>query len=136
MGKKILGILVCMLFLLTTVSTVTARQERTVYKNCYIEVEVDQEALYNMQKIVYFRPFQDNRAFALCWIIQWIGTNGTIKIYDKINRNEIWNNENQEGIWATKLFIYTGLYTWSTENGHSVLNLQGNTKAVVILEDV
>jgi len=52
------------------------------------------------------------------------------------NGQELWHNENLDGIWATKLFFYTGLYTWTTEDGHSVLNLQGSTKAVVILQEV
>jgi len=56
MGKKIVIILVCMLFILTTLSTVAARQERTVYKDCYIEVEAQREGLYNMIKHVYLRP--------------------------------------------------------------------------------
>jgi hypothetical protein len=136
MGKKILGILVCMLFILTTVSTVAARQERTVYKNCYIEVEVEGEGLYNMVKYVFLRPTGDNSASVLCWILQWMGPEyGTVKIFDQKNGNELWNNQNQEGIWATKLFFYNGLYTWSTENGHSVLNLQGTSKATVVLYD-
>ena len=136
MGKKILGILVCMLFILTTVSTVPARQERTVYKNCYIEVEAEREGLYNMVKYVFLRPSGDNSAFVLCWILQWMGPEyGTVKIYDQKNGNELWNNQNQEGIWATKLFFYNGLYTWSTENGHSVLSLQGTSKATVVLYD-
>jgi hypothetical protein len=134
MGRKIFGILVCMLFMLTMVSTVTARQERTLYKNCYIEAEADREEL-NFWKYVFLRPYQDDRAFVLCWVIQWMGPNATVKIYDEKNGNEIWNNGNQEGIWATKLFFYTGLYTWSTENGHSVMNLQGTTKAIIIFTE-
>ena len=107
MGKKILGILVCMLFILTTVSTVPARQERTVYKNCYIEVEAEGEGLYNMVKYVFLRPSGDNSAFVLCWILQWMGPEyGTVKIYDQKNGNELWNNQNEEGIWAFKLFFY------------------------------
>jgi hypothetical protein len=136
MGKKILGILVCLLFLLTTISTVAARQERTVYKNCYVEVEAQTDGLYNMLKYVFFRPRGDNSAFVLCWILQWMGPDlVTVKIYDQKNGTELWNNGNQEAIWATKFFFYSGLYTWSTENEHSVLNLQGTAKAVVVLTE-
>ena len=136
MARKILGILVCMLFILTTVSSVTAKQERTVYKNCYIEVEAELEGLCNMVKYVFLKHNGVNTAFVLCWIIQWMGPEYvTVKIYDQKNGNELWNNQNQEGIWATKLFFYNGLYTWSTENGHSVLNLQGTSKATVVLYD-
>jgi len=36
-----------MLFILTTLSTVAARQERIVYKDCYIEVKSRGEGRYN-----------------------------------------------------------------------------------------
>ena len=36
-------------------------------------------------------------------------------------------------IWAKNL--YTGFYTWTTEDGRSVFNLQGSTKTVVILHE-
>jgi len=64
-----------------------------------------------------------------------MGSNSTIKIYDEKNGQELWHNENLDGIWAMKFFFYTGLYTWTTEDGHSVLNLQGSIKAVVILQE-
>lgn len=134
MGKKILGILVCMLFILTTVSTVAAKQERTLYKNCYLEVEAQREGLYRMIKYVFLRPNGDNSAFVLCWLIQWMGPEYvTVKIYDQKNGNELWNNQNQEGIWAFRLFFYNGLYTWSTENGQDMFTLQGSTKAIIVL---
>lgn len=134
MRKKILGILVCILFILTTVSIVTAKQERSIYKNCYLEVEAHRAGLYRMVKCVFLKPNGDNSAFVLCWIIQWLGPEYvTVKIYDQKNGNELWNNQNQEGIWAFKLFFYKGLYTWSTENGEDVLNLQGTTKFTVVL---
>jgi len=136
MGRKILCILIGMLFILTTVSTVVAKQERTVYKNCYIEVKAQSEGLYNMVKHVFLKPNGDNSAFVLCWIIQWLGPEYvTVKIFDKKNGNELWNNQNQEGIWAFKLFFYNGMYTWSTENGQDIFNLQGTTKATVVLWD-
>ena len=123
MGKKIIGIFVCLLFLLTAVSTVAARQERTVYKNCYIEVEADQEDIYNYFKYLYLRPLLGDRAFVFCWVLQWRGSNASITIYDQKGGNEVWNGQNQEGIWATKLFMYRGLYTWFTEYATSVLTL-------------
>jgi len=126
--------LVCILVILTTVSTVAAKQERTVYKNCYLEVEAQREGLYRMIKYVFLRPNGDDSAFVLCWLIQWMGPEYvTVKIYDQKNGNELWNNQNQEGIWAFRLFFYTGLYTWSTENGQDLFNLQGTTKAIIIL---
>ena len=131
MGKKIVIILVCMLFILTTISTVAARQERTVFKDCYIEVEAQEEGLYNMVKYVFLRPYQDGRAFVLCWIIQWMGPESvTVKIYDQKNGNELWNNQNEEGIWAFKLFFYNGQYNW---DGQDVFTLQGTAKATVVL---
>ena len=136
MGKKILGIFLCMLLLLTMVSTVAAKQERTVYKDCYLEVEAQREGLYRMIKHVFLRPQGENSAFVLCWIIQWMGPEYvTVKIFDQKNGSELWNNQNQEGIWAFKLFFYTGLYMWSTENGQDIFNLQGTTKAIVVLRE-
>ncbi len=133
MGKKIVIILVCMLFILATLSTVAARQERTVFKDCYIEVEAQGEGLYNMIKYVFLRPYQDGRAFVLCWIIQWMGPEYvTVKIYDQKNGNELWNNQNEEGIWAFKLFFYNGQYNW---DGQDVFTLQGTTKATVVLSE-
>ncbi len=134
MRRKILGILVCMLFLLTTVSTVGARQERTLYKNCYIEVDAQRDGLYNMIKYVFFRPNGGSSAFVLCWIIQWMGPEFvTVKIYDKKDGAEVWNNQNQGGIWAFKLLFFNGLYSWSSENGNEKLNLEGTTKAIIVL---
>jgi hypothetical protein len=134
MGRKILGILICMLFLLTTVSTVGARQERTLYKNCFLEVHAQSEGLYNMIKHVFLKPNGDNSAFVLCWIIQWMGPElVTVKIFDKKGGSELWNNQNQEGIWAFKLFFYNGLYTWTNENGQDFFNLEGTTRAIVVL---
>ena len=131
MKKKILGILVCMLFILTTVSTAAAKQERTIYKNCYIEVEAQRAGLYNMVKYVFLKPNGDNSAFVLCWLIQWLGPEYvTVKIYDKKNGNELWNNQNQEGIWAFRLLFYKGLYTW---NGEDALKLQGTTMVTIVL---
>ena len=133
MGKKIVIILVCMLFIFTTLSTVAARQERTAFKDCYIEVEARGEGLYNMIKYVFLRPYQDDRAFVLCWIIQWMGPEYvTVKIYDQKNGNELWNNQNEEGIWAFKLFLYNGKYNW---DGQEVFTLQGTTKATVVLNE-
>jgi hypothetical protein len=136
MGKKLLGILIGMLFILTTVSTVTARQERTVYKDCYVEVEAQADGLYNMIKYVFLRPHGETSAFVLCWILQWMGPDlVTVKIYDQKNGNELWNNQNEEGIWAAKFFFYNGLYTWTTENGIDMMTLQGTTKAIVVLTE-
>ncbi len=134
MGRKILGILICMLFLLTAVSTVSAKQERTWYKNCYIEVDAQGEGIYNMIKYVFLRPNGDSSAFVLCWIIQWMGPElVTVKIFDKKGGTEVWNNQNQEGIWAFKLLFYNGVYTWSPGAGHDVFHLSGSTKAIVVL---
>ncbi|VVB61859.1 Uncharacterised protein [uncultured archaeon] len=73
--------------------------------------------------------------FMLYWIIQSIEPNIIVKIYDEKNRNKIYNNGNQEGIWMTKLFFCKGLYTMSTENGHSLLNIQGTAKTVIIFTE-
>jgi hypothetical protein len=136
MGKKIFGIFVCLLFILATVSTVAAKQERTVYKNCYIEVEAQSEGLYNMVKYFFIRPNGNTSAFVFYWILQWMGPDDvTMKIFNQKNGNELWNNQNQEGIWATKLFFFKGLYTWSTENGQDIMILQGTTRATIILWD-
>ena len=134
MGRKIVGILVCMLFLLTTASTVCAKQERTWYKNSYIEVDAQREGLYNMIKYVFLKPTGDSSAFVLCWIIQWMGPEYvTVRIFDKKGGTEVWNNQIQEGIWAFKLFFFNGLYTWSPGAGQDALHLEGTTRAIVVL---
>ncbi len=136
MGKKILGVLVCMLFLLTAVSTVAAKQQRAVYKDCYLEVEAQSEGIYGMLKYVFLRPNGNTSAFVVCWILQWMGPEFvTAKIFDKKNGNELWNNQNQPAIWATKLFFFKGLYTFTNHDGQDVMVIQGTTKATVVLWD-
>ena len=132
MGKKILCILIGMLFILTTVSTVAARQERTVYKDCYIEAKGDlAEGIHNFFKYVFLKPYGDDRVFVLFWVMQWMEPNVSVKIYEEKNGQELWSNEGQEGIWAIKLFVYQGLYYWTNETGPWMINLQGTAKAAI-----
>jgi hypothetical protein len=66
MGRKILGILVCMLLILTMVSTVGAKQERQVFKNCYFEAKGDlAEGVHNFWKYVFLREEGTDNVFAL-----------------------------------------------------------------------
>ncbi len=132
MGRKILGILVCMLFILTMVSTVGAKQERQVFKNCYFEAKGDlAEGVHNFWKYVFLREEGTDNVFALFWVMQWLEPNVTVKIYDEKNGQEIWNEGNQEGLWATMLFVYRGTYTWTIEDGHDVMTLEGTAKVII-----
>ena len=136
MGKKIIGVLICMLFLLATVSTVAAKQQRMVYKDCYIEVEAQSAGINAMVKYIFLRPNGNTSAFVVCWILQWLGPEFvSVKIFDKKNGNELWNNSNQPAIWATKLFFFKGLYTFTNHDGKDVMVIQGTTKATVVLWD-
>jgi hypothetical protein len=132
MGRKILGILICMLFILTMVSTVGAKQERQVFKNCYIEAKGElAPGIHNFWKLVFLKPYNDDRVSVLYWVMQWMEPNVTVTIYDEKNSQVLWNDGNQEGLWAIKLLVYNGLYSWSTVDGHSEINLQGTVKAII-----
>jgi hypothetical protein len=63
--------------------------------------------------------------------MQWLEPNVTVKIYDEKNGQEIWNEGNQEGLWATMLFVYRGTYTWTIEDGHDVMTLEGTAKVII-----
>ena len=132
-----MGILVCMLFILTTmVSVVSAKQERTLYKDCYVEINGElKNGIYIFWKYVFLRPYHDDRAFVLWWILglnefQWVDGDVTVKIFNQENGQEIWNNENQTGQWAIKLFIFNGNYTCAGEEPY-IVDIQGNVRAPI-----
>jgi putative cell wall-binding protein len=137
MGKKILGILVCMLLILTTMaSVVAAKQERTLYKDCYIEINGElKNGIRIFWKYVFSRPYNDDRAFVLWWILgldeyQWVEGDVTVKIFDQENGQEIWNNNNQTGQWAIKLFFFNGNYICAGE-APWIVDIQGTVKAAI-----
>ena len=137
MRKKIFVIFVCMLFILTTmVSVVSAKQERTLYKNCYVEINGELKNGINLfWKYMFRRPNDDNHAFVLWWILglnefQWVDGDVTVKIFNQEKGQEIWNNENQIGQWAIKLFIFKGDYICAAEEPY-IVDIQGTVKAAI-----
>jgi hypothetical protein len=121
-----------MLFIVTTISTISAKQEKQVFENCYIEAKGElAHGIHNFWKLVFLKPHNDDRAFVLYWVMQWMEPNVTVTIYDEKSGQMLWNEGNQEGMWALKLFFYNGIYTWSCEDGQWLMNLQGNAKVAI-----
>ena len=135
MKRKVVGMLVCMLLILTVVSTVSAGQQKKVIKNCYLELKGPDTEIYHMTKFFNI-PFNNGQRLVFFWIVQWLGEKETITVYDHKGGSVIWKYEGvQQGIWASDFFLFRGQVTWTNESGTSMINLQGTVKGVTILWD-
>ena len=79
MGRKIFGILVCMLFILTTFSTVPAIQEKKVFTNCYIEATGSIDFTWQLHDI----PLGLRYRFISFWPIVFNEPDVDVTIYSK-----------------------------------------------------
>ena len=140
MKKKIIVILICMLFISTVISSIAAipinnskslGNENVVFKKCYIEANglVDDMPPSNrplMIKIFFIRSFINDRTFALFLHIIFEEPDVEVTIYSEKDGQVLWNNENASGVWGLRLIRFNGFYTdFTDENGFHV-NLYGN----------
>jgi hypothetical protein len=147
MRRKVLGILVCILFIATLVPVTSATNEngakplitlRHWFPTCYINAT---GLIYNvMIKSLFFGQF-NNHGFAVTWLCQWDGFNTTIPttvtIYSEKGGEVLWTNEGQNGIWALKMFFYRGVYTYEeTPDGRPIVHLEGKATLAVTLNDL
>jgi hypothetical protein len=135
MGRKIIGILVGMLFILTTmVSVVSAKQDRTMYGGCYIKAsgEISERdwfaiiRLPNMWKILWFRsPFNEQKAFISLWRIVY-DSNSIIKIYTKLNGKLLWEQNGKQDV-NLVIVWFDGVYIpKTTVDGRVHVEISGN----------
>ncbi len=145
MGKKILGVLVCMLFLVTLIPMTSATTiespkpliaQRHFFKTCSINAT---GLIENMMWKTLFSGQINNHAAAVFWLIQWDDFNTTIPTTVTIssqNGTVLWSNSEPLGIWAVKLFFYRGVYTTSrTPDDRLVVHLEGKVAFVITLND-
>jgi len=144
MGKKIFGILVCMLFIATLLPVTNATNEndaksliaqRHWFPTCYINAT---GLIENVMVKTLFSGQINNQGFAVLWLCQWDGFNSTIPttvtIYYEKNGKVLWTNEGQDGIWALKMFFYRGVYTDSeTPDSRPIVHLEGKVTLAVTL---
>ncbi len=143
MRKRIIGIIIITLFITPLLPSPSATQilgnKKEVFKDCYIEASGDIEPSggslfkYVMFKYFYIRPFFDERAFVLFWLIEWWEPDVTVTIYTEKNGEILWQDTGLIGVWGMSLFWYYGIYTneGSTKD-QLVVNLQGNAKTVIV----
>jgi len=141
MRKKIVGILIVMLVLTMVLPSASANlalgNKKEIFKNCYIEATGTVEPCgdfiqWVMFKHFYIRPYHDERAFVLLWLIEFLEPDVTVTIYSEKNGDILWEDTGLIGVWGMRLFWYYGTYTndGSTEDS-LVVNLQGNAKAII-----
>jgi len=141
MKKKILGILIVMLFFIQVFPSAIATQpfgnEKKVFENCYIEATGDVEPSggslfrYVMFKYFFIRPHGGDSAFVLLWLIEFIEPNVEVTIYTEKDGEILWQDTGLKGVWGFKLFWFKGTYTneGSTDD-QLVVNLEGTAKKV------
>lgn len=146
MKKKIIGIIIVMLFIIPLLPCSTATtifgNEKKVFKNCYIEATGDVEPSggslfrYVMFKFFFIRPHRDERAFVFRWLIEFIEPDVDVTIYKEKDGEILWQDTGLTGVWGMKLFWFNGIYTneGSTDQ-QLVVNLQGNAKKVIVYID-
>jgi len=109
--------------------------ERNVFTNCYVNAT----SLLEYGNIIIKSLFSgqiNNHAFALYWFIEWDDFNTTVPttvtIYSETNGQVLWTNDGQDGVWALKLFGYTGIYTTSsTQDDRLIIHLDDNSRATI-----
>ena len=141
MKKKIIGIIIGMLLITVFIPSISATQtfgnKKEVFKDCYVEltgtvVPVSGNLFqYLMFKYFYIRPYGDDRAFVLFWLIEFLEPDVEVTIYDKKGGEILWQDTGLSGVWGMKLFWFFGIYTndGSTDD-KLVVNLQGTAKKV------
>lgn len=113
--------------------------KRDIFRDCYIEatgaIEPSGGSLfrYVMFKYFYIRPFGDDRAFVLSWLIEFMEPNVVVTIYTEKNGEVLWQDTGLTGVWGLRLLWYSGIYTneGSTEN-ELIVNLQGNAQIAIV----
>ena len=140
MGRKIFGILVCMLFILTTmVSLVSAEQERNKYRGCYIEAsgEISEKdwfaiiRLPNMWKTFWFRPpLDEQKAFVSFWRIIY-DSDSTVTIYSEKNGDILWDHNGRQDVHLI-IVGFRGIYIPSQSNPDEPLHVEISGNAVFV----
>ena len=141
MKKKVVGLVIGMLVITMFLPSITATSmfgnEKKVFRDCYIEATGTVEPCgdfirYVMFKHFYIRPYRDERAFVLLWLIEFLEPEVTVTIYSEKNGDVLWEDTGLTGVWGIRLFWFFGVYTndGSTED-QLVVNLQGNAKKII-----
>jgi len=142
MGRKIIGLTICMLVVIMLFPSITATStfgnKKEVFKDCYIEATGAVEPTggsfirYVMWKHFWFRPFGDDRAFVFLWRIAFMEPNVAVTIFAEKNGDVLWQDNGLTGIWGLTLFRFNGIYTneGSTED-QLIVNFQGNVKVAI-----
>ncbi len=142
MRKKIIGIIIFLILMTQIIPTISATptfgNKKEVFKDCYIEASGTVEPCgdfikYVMFKHFYIRPYRDERAFVLLWLIEFLEPDVTVTIYTEENGEVLWEDTGLTGVWGMRLFWYFGIYTndGSTDD-QLVVNLHGNAKRIIV----
>jgi steroid 5-alpha reductase family enzyme len=143
MRKKLIGLIICMLLITLLLQSVSAAptlgNKKEIFKDCYIEATGTVEPVsgnlfqYLMFKYFYIRPYGDERAFVLLWLIEWMEPDVTVTIYSEKDGDILWEDTGLTGVWGMRQFWYYGIYTneGSTDD-QLVVNLQGNAKVIIV----
>ena len=144
MGRKVVGILVGMLFFTTVIQAIAASPDqqgkplvdnKEVFKNCYIDATGLLE--YGNVMRQYLHLTVGDHSFVAYWWITWDDFNATnpttVSIYSEKNGELLWNNEgHQGGVWSIQLFLYRGIYTnTKLVDGRLIIHLEGNTRVAI-----
>lgn len=141
MKRKIIAIMILTLLVIPLIPSLSATptfgNEKKVFRDCYIEATGDVEPSggslfrYVMFKHFYIRPYGDDRAFVLFWLIEFLEPDVEVTIYDEKGGEILWQDTGLTGVWGLRLFWFFGTYTneGSTDD-QLVVNLHGNAKKV------
>jgi len=136
-----------MLLITTLLPLTSATQEQTaqpalavrhVFRHCYVNAT---GLIYNVMIKSFYSGQIFNHAFAVYWLCQWDGDNTSypthLTIYSEKGGDVLWTNEGDLGIWAVKMFLYRGAYTYSkTPDGRPIVHLEGKVLKIVELNDL
>ena len=146
MTRKIIGILICVLLIATTIPITSATNanntevvvtqkdniaKRRLFTTCYIEAS---GSVNHMWKTFWFRPFRGDYALVSYWAISFEEPDVQVTIYNRENGRVLWQNENDYGQWGLKLIGYFGAYTNPPGDG-LLINLRGNALFAITITE-
>ncbi len=144
MKRKVSGILICMLFFAVALPAVSASQPTPAqiqrFGACYIvaEGELTEKDFpsiigTSMWKIMYTRPFNDDRAHVFYWFLRFNETS-TVTIYSEENGEVLWQHQG-DTVPQLRMLLFKGIYlNEETDDGRLHIEIRGTINFVQIIE--
>lgn len=144
MKRKLIGLLICMLMLGAILPVVSANPSKLNqiqrFGTCSIIAEgtltnKDFPSIYGttMWKILYTRPFNDDRAHVLYWFIRFDET-ATVTIYSEEDGEVLWQHQG-DTVPQLRMVRFTGIYLNEiTEDDQLYIQIRGTINYIQIIE--